>query len=619
MAFIVDEGGSFAILAEDGGSLLAESAAPGLAWLAARTGLPGDASAVNYPTQADQFLISHAVAPVYAGSQIVVPGGTPADNGVQWVSLGASDVDQPFTMPSGSAAVGRVTLPLSPAGNGADVTVSLCADSGGTPGAVIVSTRVPGSQIAQLAAPSGLTAGGPLATAQSNTMMFGAGTFTVWTPPAVSGNGAGTYATPVSSGNYAILLGGYDTVASAAVATVSTVAYLGGGTISGPAPQPSLPGPAIGALAAATADTLVVAGGNTTAGALDSVWTASWSPASGAVGAWTAQANLPEATSGGGAAAWGTTVYVVGGGSGASAVVWYASAVNGQIQSWADGPSLPQPVTAPYVAVVGNWLVAAGGLSASGAAVGDVWLSPIAADGSLGGWRQGPALPVPGFTVGPGWDLAVTDSAMAILSGPTGSVTYSAATQVLTVSADGPAPAWQTMSPYSAGGYQTLCFQGAAGQWETFNLISPYYATVPLIPVPMISVPLPASGLTPGGTYHILLRQDGGDLGDYTSVALDPVALPAAAQTRPAGGGSWAGQPDGYAVIMSVWDQTPGGPVLHTWEDGGARTTALARAGAGGQILGLCEATAFEDGTTLAAVTQVAYNGSLPTGTVQLA
>lgn len=627
MPFIVDEGGSDALLAEDGSSLLAESSTPGPGWQAARTGLPGDASAVNYPAQAGQFLITHAIAPVYAGNQIVASTGAADWSGVQWVSLGASDVDQPFTMPSGSTAVGRVTLPLSPAGNGADVTVSLCADSGGAPGSVIVSTRVPAAHLAQLAAPSGLGSGGPLATAQSNTMMFGAGTTAAWAQPAVSLNGSGNYAAPVTSGNYTILLAGFDATASAAVATVATIAYLGGGAISGPVPQPSVPQAAFQAMAAATADTVVFAGGTSGPGHyFASVWTASWDPSTGTVGAWTAQTSLPAAVVSGGMAASGSTVYVAGGNTAdtaatSTAAVWQASAVNGQIQSWAAGPSLPQAVSGPYVAVVNGWLVVAGGANASGTAVTSVWCSQIQADGSLGGWQPGPSLPAPAYAYSPGWNLAVAGDAMSVVAGSTtGGATTE--TQTLTVTADGPAPAWQVMQVYNAGGqWQTAAYPGAAGgSWEVFNLHLATYDTVPLVPLPMISVPLPATGLTSGGTYHILCHQDaGGDLNDYTTLGLDPSALPAPAQTRPNAGGSWTGQPDGYAVIASVWDQTPGGRILHTWEDSGARITTMVYAGAGGQLLGLCEATEFEDGTMLAAVTQVTYTGSLPAGTVQLA
>ncbi len=596
----------------------------GPAWLAARCGLPADPAAVNGPSQAAQFLASHGITPVYAGNQIVTSLGNADFQGVDWVNLGVSDVDQPFIMPAGETAVGRVTLPLSPAGNGADVTVSLCADSGGNPGTVLASTRVPAPWLAQLCAPSGLAAGGPLATAQSGTMAFGAGVNTAWAQPAVSLNGAGNYATPVSSGNYTILLGGWDATAGAAIATVATVAYLGSGTVSAPVPQPSLPQAAYWAMACATADTVILAGGTNGIAHYATAWTASWDPSTGTVGAWTAQAPLPAVTVTGAMAAWGSTVYAAGGNAAApatsTAAVWYASAVNGQVQSWTAGPSLPAPVSSPYLAVVNGWLVCAGGVNAADTALTAVWYSAIQADGSPGPWQAGPPLPAPAYAFSPGWNLAVTDTAVAIIAGITTGGGAGVLSQVLTVTADGPAPAWQATNAYSGGAFQSAYYPGDSGGWEIFDLHLASYDTVPLSPLPLISVPVPVTGLTPGATYHILVHQDGGDLNDYAQIALDPSALAAAAQARPNGGGSWTGQPDGYSVLAGVWDQSPGGQVLHTWEDSGARITALVYGGAHGELLGLCEATAFEDGTMLASVTQVTYAGTgQPSGTVQLA
>jgi hypothetical protein len=596
-------------------------------WLAARTGLPADPDAVNEAGQVSQFLVTHAITPVYEGNQLIAPGGqASAAPGIQWVSLGTSDVDQPFTMPGGATATGRVTLPLSPAGNGADVTVSLCADSAGSPGTVLAAARVPGSWLARLAAPSGLAAGGPLGTAWSNAVMSGNGTTTAWTQPAVSLNGTGNFATPVTSGNWTILLGGYDPVAAVPVAAVATVAYLGGTSLSGPVPQPSLPQAAFYSMGGATADTVIFAGGATVTTRVASVWTASWDPAAGTVGAWTAQAPLPAAVVAGAMAASGSTVYTAGGNTGSSsatsvAAVWYASAVNGQVQSWTAGPALPQPLSSAYAAVVNGWLVVAGGVDSSGTAQSAVWCSPVHANGSLGGWQAGPPLPVPVYAFSPGWNLAVTDSAVVIVGGPTTGGAASGFTQALTVSADGPAPAWQTPYCFSGGDFQVGCYPGPApGAWQAFSLHLASYDSVDLFPLPVISVPLPASGLAPGGTYHILCHQDGGDANDYASIALVPSGLPAAAQSRPAGGGSWTTFPDSLSVIASPWDQTPGGPVLHTWEDAGSRITSMVYGGAYGDLLGLCEATAFPDGTMLAAVTEVTYNSAgQPSGLVQLA
>jgi hypothetical protein len=627
MAALADESG-YAVLTQAGAPLLDESGLPGTtdpAWLAARTGLPGDAATPNYASQVAQFLTAHAVTPAYQGSRIIAPGGFANYGGIDWIDLGTSDVDQPFTMPGGATAIGRVTLPLSPAGGGADVTVSLCADSSGAPGAVIASTRVPASWLAQLAAPSGLASAGPLATAQGNTMMFGAGASTPWAQPAVSLNGAGNYAAPVSSGNYTILLSGYDATAGAGVATALTIGYLGGGAVSGPVPQPSVPQAAWLAMAAATSDTVVFAGGTTSSSHFANAWTASWDPSTGTVGAWTAQASLPAAVVSGGMAAYGSTAYVAGGNTAntdatAVASVYHASAVNGQIQSWTAGPSLPQPLTNPYVAAVNGWLIVAGGMNSSGTVQTAVWYSLIKPDGSLAGWQPGPPLPTAAYAFSPGWNLAVTDTAMVIVSGATtgGNSSY---TQALTVTADGPAPAWQSMDVYVAGVFQTAFYPGsAAGQWQVFNLHLTSYDVIPLVPMPAVSVPLPASGLASGGTYHILVHQDGGDLNDYASVALDPSALPTAAQTRPNGGGSWTGLPGGLAVIAGVWDQSPGGQVLHTWEDSGARITSMVYGSADGQLLGLLEATVFGDGTMLATVTGIAYDAfGQPASLAQLA
>ena len=608
------------------GSVPSSAANVDPAWLAARCGLPGDPAAVNEPSQAAQFLAAHAITPVYAGAQIIAAGGFANFGGPDVISLAVSDVDQPFTMPGGATAIGRVTLPLSPVGNGADVTVSLCANSGGSPGAVIASTRVPASCLAQLAAPNGFAAGGPLATAQSNQMLFGQAVNVPWAQPAVSLNGSGTYAAPVTSGSYTILLGGYDSTASAAVGTVATIASLGGGAVSGPVPQPSVPQGAYFAMAAATADTVIFAGGTTLTSHYANVWTASWDPATGTVGAWTAQAALPAANVGGGMATWGSFAYVAGGDTASSSAtsvtsVWYASAVNGQIQSWTAGPALPQALSNLYAAAVNGWLIVAGGQNTSGTAQTAVWYSAIKADGSLGGWQPGPPLPTPAYALAPGWNLAVTDSAIAIVSGLTTGGAGSFFSQTLTVTPDGPAPAWQSMDVFTTGGFQTAAYQGAAdGQWDVFNLHLTSYDVIPFTPLPMISVPLPASGLTSGGTYHIVFHQDGGDLNDFAQLVLDPASLPIAAQTRPAGGGSWTGLTGEYAVMASVWDQTPGGPVLHTWEDSGARVTEMVYAGSGGQLLGILEATAFEDGTMLPVVTEIGYSASgLPTGLTQLA
>ena len=269
-----------------------------------------------------------------------------------------------------------------------------------------------------------------------------------------------------------------------------------------------------------------------------------------------------------------------------------------------------------------GWLIVAGGLNSSGTALTSVWCSRIPAGGAPGGWQAGPRLPAPAFAYSPGWNLAVTDSAIMIVAGDSTGGDPTVRVQALTVTPDGPGAGWQTGQNYIEGGdWQTAAYPGpAAGSWEVFNLHLTTYDTIPLVPVPIISVPLPASGLTAGDTYHLLLRQHGGDLNDYASVGLDPSALPGAGQFRPSAGGPWTGLADDYGVIAAVCDQAPEGRLLHLWEDAGARVTSLVYAGASSELLGVCESVEFADGTTLASVTQVTYGANgLPAGTVQLA
>lgn len=598
-------------------------------WQAARAGMPGDSNATNHATQISQFLATHGVTPVYAGNQIVTPlGYCGPSNPINWVNLGTFDMDQPFAMPAGATAIGRVTLPLTPVGAGADVTVSLCADSGGSPGTAITSTRIPASWLTQLAAAGGLSAAGPLGTALSNSVVFGPVTNTAWSQPAVSANGSGTYACPVTSGSYTILLGGWDSTANAAATTVATIQYQGGQAVSGPVPQPPLPKGAWFAMAAATASTVIFAGGINGLANLANVWTASWDPDTGSISAWTAQTALPNPVINGGMATWGDFVYVVGGNTAntsasATAGTWYASAVNGQIQSWLPGPSLPAAITNPYVAVVGNWLIAAGGLNSSGTALTGCYYTAINADGSPGPWKAGPSLPVQGYAFSPGWNLMAADSAMVIVSGPqTSSSSVSSYTQALTVSADGPALTWrQEYANVSVlGEFQMAYYQsGNPGEWMTFALHLTNYDATAMDPMPVISVPLPASGLTAGATYHLVLHQDGGDLNDYVLTPLLPNGEAMAAQTRPATGGAWTPQPSVYSMLAGVWDQAPAGSLLHLQEDAAAKVTSLIPAAASNQLLGVCEATAFPDGTLVSSVTEVTYSGALPVSAVQLA
>jgi hypothetical protein len=589
---------------------------------AARNGFPGDLTAANHAAQVAQFLATHGITPVYAGNRVwtvatedsisetVFGWVNPADiGGAGW--LPEYDADQPVTLPAGTTAIGRIQVAVQAAGNGADLRVTLYPDNGsGQPltASPIASATVPASHILGVSAQGSLASAGPLATARYNTAYAGPAANAPWTQPAVSLNGAGNFSTPVTSGNWTLFLGGADNATGDAVGTVSAVQYFGGGAISGAIEIPPLPQAAWYMPATATSDTVIAASGTNQAGAaFTNVWTASWSPSSGAVGAWSAQQALPAAAINGTMAAWGTTVYVIGGttaigDANATASVWYATEQNGQISAWSAAPPLPQPVVSPYAAVVGNWLIVAGGQNSSGTPLAATWVAAINGDGSLAGWRPGPALPEPGYAATPGWNTAVTDSAMIIISGFTTSSLASPYTQILAVNADGPAPEWQLQNWAGStyGEFQSAAYpSGAPGQWEIINFHLTSYDSAPAYTVPLISVPLAASGLTPGDTYHLVFHQAGGDaennylqLGEMTASAPPAPWLYSARGS----GGPWTAR-TGHAITVNVYDETPSaGQPMHLYSDSGARITTLVHAPAGGQLLGVMESTALPAG-----------------------
>lgn len=586
-------------------------------WQAARAGMPGDLDGTNASAHINQMLGTHAIQPVYLGNVLYAAGAQTSSSSTDfaWLTptavtggagyLPSYDVDQPFTLPSGRSAVGRVQAALLPVGAGADVQVSLCSDSAGSPGAVLASTVVPKEWLTALGAPNGLASGGPLAEAAFNAACLGPIATYNWTQPAVSVNGAASYATPVTSGNYVTFLGGWDSTASVASANVATVSYLGGQTLSGPVPQPSLPQAAFYAMATATSSMVMFAGGtaNTNNPSFNNVWTASWNPNTGTVGSWTAQANLPQALIQGGAASWGDTVYIIGGSTTVSAsnavnTVYFANAVNGQIQSWQAGPSLPQALQTVFTGVVGNWLIVAGGQTASGATSGTVYYAAINADGSLGAWRTGPSLPTPVVNSNPQWGTAITDGALILLGGVTPGNNVTSAVQTLSVAAEGLADAWQSQTFSSAGVAQLAAFpDGSPGEWELFVLSkSGVYHAVPVPSVPLVSIPLPATGLTGGGTYHLLFHQVGGDANNYVQLGEIACSSQQWLYANRYSGGPWTAHTSA-ALLVNIYDQGQTGRLLHTWEDpsstGTAARTSTVVTDFRGRLLGACEATAL--------------------------
>lgn len=576
------------------------------AWEAARNGMPGDLDAVNHAAQINQHLGTHAITCGYAGNALVTPNG----GAFFWSGSGTDyDHDQPFTMPAGHTAVGRVALPILATGGAADLVVSLCSDDGsGNPVTTspLATTTIPATWFLNLSAAVGVVGAGEedtaalLATPTFNSAALGSTVAKSWNVPAVGPNGAGSYSTPVVSGNYAVFLGGYDSTSATAESVVATVQYLGDQNLSGPTLQPSLPQALFYAAAAATTGAIVVAGGQpTTATATANVWVASWDRPAGKVGAWSKQTSLPVAVAQNVMAAYGDTVYMIGGigGGTVNPNVYVASVSNGQINAWSLGPPLPGPALySQCAAVVGNWLIVAGGQDSAGTVYATTYYSYINSDGSLSGWRTGPSLLTPVYQGSPQWDVAVTDTAMIIVGGVTTGAAYTTEVQILETSPSG-IGTWQQQNYANPPSYwQLLTFQDSDGNW---TLIFPYgsnYYPATVYKMPLMSIPLPASGLTAGAKYHVYMHQVNGDASNYLQFGIEGSPLPDGLLYRaPYTTGAW-GTDAPNAMNMTVYDQTATGPLLHTWEDpssgAAARATTLVYDG-GGRLLGMCDATAM--------------------------
>lgn len=602
-------------------------------WQAARNGIPGDTTATDKSAQINQFLGAHASNEIYQGTAIVAAStgtGAGTDDPANYWALHSDvfDYDQPFTM-SGTS-VGRVAIPVLPVGNGADLQVSLCADSSGSPGTVLATTRIPAKWIEEFAGTSAISTPnteviltqddpGSLALPQFNVFRFGAWSTVSWQTPAVSSGGGATLPEVCTSGNYMISAGGADSSGNL-VASVYVTPYAGGTALGPSIPQPSMPEPNQVPTMVVTSDTVVVAGGFLTGtGQTANTYTAPWDAGTGTVGAWSAQAALPTAINGMGRAVNTATdtVYFVGGYTGSNPVntLYWATVSNGQITTWNVGPALPIAVQLPFAIVIGGFLVAGGGLPGSGSMSTNTWYMPLNADGSPGGsWQSGP-----GLATGIGtFPVPAVDNALILVGGYTGTgSSFTSQCQTVPYGPTGPGALGTAQYPFGTFVNSVVAFPVGPGQWQIVIPFNGYYATAALYAVPRVSVPLPVSGLTNGATYHILLQQEGGDLNDYLRFPVDANAIAGnpTALFRTRGAGSWTSYFTGFAISLAIYANTSGGPPWHTWEDSGSRISTLAYATTpDSRLLGIAESTLLPDGTVDASVCTVNFPGTWPAG-----
>jgi hypothetical protein len=549
------------------------------AWSAARNGLPGDLDAANASAQVNQHLGGHAIAQIGYGNPVVTPIAGQQSYVAHAVDplLITTDFAQAFTM-SGTAT-GRITVPVKAFGAGADLLLSLCPDSAGTPNtaAPIAQVKVPAAVIMTLGAQNGLeNPTGPLQTAAFNTQ-FGTNFSpqVPWISPASTANGAPGFFAVTTSGNYTILLGGKDTTTNTPVALVYTVQYTGGGTVAPPIPQAPLPQPTQAGQACATPDTVVYMGGYTTlTTAVANVWSASWNPLTGQIGAWSAQTPLPQGIAVGAAVSWGQHIYLIGGqttttGSTSVANVWMNTATNSQLGAWAAMPPLPKALNAMFAGVVGNWLIVAGGNDTTVTPQSACYFAPIRPDGTLGPWQNGPTMTQPVNTITSQWCTGVTSSSLVAYSGSTTGGALGSYMQVLSVGASGPAPSWNSLTSNFAGERAASAFTDGNGVWYLmgYNIDNTVQQNLFLV-VPLISAPLYATGLTNGATYWVVAQElQSGSASDYLGIGVNYQAYPVDAKVSSRHAGSWSTYFGGFSVPLTVYDTTPGLPVVHTVED----------------------------------------------------
>lgn len=547
--------------------------------------LNGDNSHLNATQSAahvNQLLGSHPGQTIYNGAQIVTPlhGG----QNFTWFAPGENvDVSQPFTM-SGST-IGRVAVPLLPNDNGGDVLVTLCPNSSGSPNlnAPIASTRVPAAYLTQVAATSGLNQGGPLATEFNNqTFLTGGITTPAYAPPAIDGGGVSGFTAYVVDGSYIISVGGRQTSGSGlSLPNIATTQYAGGGVVNPPVPQPSLPVGVELAVPVVCNGSLVVMGGSTTATS-NTVFTASWNNATGTVGSWSLQTALPTQLNKGGGAASGQFVYYVGGLAGPSqnisSAVYMNTVTNGQTGgTWFQLNSLPAALSAPMVAAINGWLIVVGGDNASFNQVTTTYYAAIQSDGSIGPWLNGPTLPTGADANNVGFSLAVAGDYLIIVGG-----SLAQPVMTLSVTANGLGPFWRQSDWVNPTGFQDFvcgAFSNGDGTYDLLTL-EPFGSGViagvsVMTPVPMVSVPLYATGLSNGTVYHIVVQSvESESASDNTSIGLIDSAgtgvtpaYPSSALSSTRYSGTWTAIASGTCMPMQLFDASVKGQPYHTWRE----------------------------------------------------
>jgi hypothetical protein len=483
------------------------------------------------PNDINQLHVEHELGVAYQG----VPIGSLYGTYKSLQTLAGYSLDQPFFM--AGTELDRVALPLNITNLGADVTVSLYADTAGAPS---------GSALAQCTVPASWILGAIATNAPSlSTAILGPiSTSTIVQPPSpATGWGYGQI------GTSAVLVGGTilgNQVAATWVGALDPEMGISTWTSSTAYPL------AIANLVLITltdnGTDYVIGLGGYNSGTLTTAVYAS-SIANGVLNGWKTQPSpLPVATELGFAFVdANNNVYYCEGytGSAATATVYVSTFANGVLGAWTTLGSLPVAAEYDYVndiVTVNGWTVLVGGTTS--ATLSSVYGWKAANFATLQQW---PSLPMPLYET----SIGVIENNIIVTGGssPAGN---NLQTFTLTVTALGPANAWVQQPSIPQSVISVGCFAASTPLAASLFVIpSSPLITFPVYTTPMISAPLQATGLSSGNKYHLVLTCTQGIASVQDASALIVSGSSGLTANLKRGAGSWTALTSGYS--MPYW------------------------------------------------------------------
>ena len=237
--------------------------------------------------------------------------------------------------------------------------------------------------------------------------------------------------------NRVYLCGGFN--GSSYVSTVYTAPINGDGTLGAWTTDTALPGANGGAQAVVTKNRVYLIGGNN-GSPISTVYTAPIN-ADGTLGTWTTDTALPIAVQSSQVILTKKRVYLLGGSNASGLSTVYTATVNenGTINTWTLDSPLPGILYTSQAVVTKNRVYLIGGSTGSGP-VSTVYTAPINSDGTLGTWTTSTSLP---SNVNES-SVIVTKDKVYLLGGHVSGITYSSIVYMAIINADGTLGTWTT-------------------------------------------------------------------------------------------------------------------------------------------------------------------------------